>query len=451
MSLFLFLSCSAVALAQQVYISADGPTQRSQCSASQTAAALSATPTYTFSNFSFTQTETVRVATSVKYAAITTYALPYGSISHLVPNLTTTTWANWDPNATATATDAGDPYGQSAWSALWEHASIPSFTFRGLYSTTVSPTPVPTSELVLPPPEYFGPQDCYSFPEDFMFGVAGSSSQIEGAIADEGRSPTLMEILIQPGDEGSTDYVTNENYYLYKQDIERLAAMGVKYYSFSIPWTRILPFVFEDTPVNKQGLDHYDDLINFVLEKGMVPTITLLHFDSPLQFYGNNLSTAADPPLLGYVDGAYQNETFEDAFVNYGKIVMTHFADRVPVWFTFNEPLLYCNNGKSVNTVVKSHARLYHFYHDEINGTGKVGIKFNDNFGVPRDPQNASDVEAANHFNDLQLATFSNPIFLGKDYPEALKITVPDYVPLSDEDLEYIGGTSGKNEVHAHG
>ncbi|KAL1630984.1 hypothetical protein SLS56_004658 [Neofusicoccum ribis] len=446
MSFLLLLSCSTVAFAQQVYVSADGPTPRPQCSASQTYIADYATPTYAFSNFSFTQTETVRVATSVKAAPITTYAPPYESLSHLVPNLTTTTWGNWDPNATATATDSANPYGQAAWSALWEHASLDNFTFRGLYSTTVSPTPVPTSELVLPPPEYFSPQDCYSYPEDFMFGVAGSASQIEGAIADEGRAPTLMEILIKnqgPSSAGKpTDYVTNENYYLYKQDIERLAAMGVKYYSFSIPWTRILPFVLEGTPVNKQGLDHYDDLINFVLEKGMIPTVTLIHFDTPLQFYGNNLSTAAEPPLIGYVNGGYQNETFEDAFVHYGKVVMTHFADRVPVWFTFNEPLLYSANGKSVNTVVKSHARLYHFYHEEINGTGKVGIKFNDNFGVPRDPQNASDVEAANHFNDFQLATFSNPIFLGKDYPEAFKMTIPDYVSLSEEDLEYIGGTS---------
>ncbi|KAH7034238.1 beta-glucosidase A [Macrophomina phaseolina] len=439
---FLVLSCGAVALAQQVYISADGPTPRPQCSASQTYSATYATPTYAFSNFSFTQTETVRTATSIKSAPITTYAPPYESLSHLVPNLSTTTWGNWYPNATTTAADTTDPYGQAAWSALWEHASLANFTFRGLYSTTVSPTPVPTSELVLPPPEYFVPQDCYSFPDTFMFGVAGSASQIEGAIADEGRTPSLMEVLIPPSSGKPTNYVTNENYYLYKQDIERLAAMGVKYYSLSIPWTRILPFVVEGSPVNKQGLDHYDDLINFVLSRGMVPTVTLLHFDTPLQFYGDNITSAADPPLIGYTNGAYQNETFQDAFVNYGKIVMTHFADRVPVWFTFNEPLLYSYNGKSVDTVIKAHARLYHFYHEEINGTGQVGIKFNDNFGVPLDPTNSSDVEAANHFNDFQLATFANPIFLGKDYPEAFKITIPDYVPLTDEDLEYIGGTS---------
>tara|TARA_R110002060_G_scaffold15929_5_gene22175 strand:+ start:258 stop:872 length:615 start_codon:yes stop_codon:yes gene_type:complete len=60
----------------------------------------------------------------------------------------------------------------------------------------------------------------------------------------------------------------------------------------------------------------------------------------------------------------------------------------------------------------------------------------------PKNPQNASDVDATNHFNDIQLATFCNPIFHGIDYPEAHKMTVPDYVPLSAEDLAYIGNTS---------
>ena len=168
-----------------------------------------------------------------------------------------------------------------------------------------------------------------------MFGVSSSASQIEGATAQEGKSPSLMDILVQ--DSRPKDYVTNENYYLYRQDIQRVAAMGVKAYSFSVAWTRILPFALPGTPVNQEGLDHYDDVINYILETGMTPIVTLLHFDTPLQFYGSNLSSAADPPLIGYVNGAYQNETFVDAFVNYAKIVMTHFADRVPVFFTFNE------------------------------------------------------------------------------------------------------------------
>ena len=166
--------------------------------------------------------------------------------------------------------------------------------------------------------------------------------------------------------------------------------MGVKYFSFSIAWTRILPFALPGTPVNQQGIDHYNDVINFILEKGMVPEVTLLHFDTPLQFYGDNQSTAADPPEIGYVNGAYQNESFPDAFVNYAKVAMTHFADRVPVWYTFNEPLLYSYNGVSIDHVIKSHARVYHFYKEELGGTGKLALKFNNSeySATPNFPSN---------------------------------------------------------------
>lgn len=325
---FLGLSAS-IAAAQQVYISTDGPSPRPFCTS-----CISSTPTYKFTEFSFTQTETYRSATSRPAPTTTqTYAAPYSDLSSLIPNLSTTTWGNWDPNATAQATDTANPFGNAAWTNLWVSANVSNFTEIPLYSTTVSPTAIPTSELILPPSDYFTPTDCYTFPEDFIFGVAGSASQIEGAVAMEGKSPSLMEIL--PGAVGkSKDYVTNENYYLYKQDIERLASLGIKHYSFSIAWTRILPFALPGTPVNQAGLDHYSDLIDFVLEKGMIPIVTMLHFDTPLQFYGDNTTQASDDALIGYVNGGYQNETFADAFVNYGKIVLTHYADRVPIWFT---------------------------------------------------------------------------------------------------------------------
>lgn len=237
-------------------------------------------PVYSHTSFSYTLSETVRYATSIPApTGTTTYAPPPESATTLVPSLSYTTWGNWDPNSTSTANDTGDPYGQAAWTALWVYANPPNFTqATSLYSTTVSPTPVPTSELVLPPRDYFGPTDCYDFPEDFVFGVASSASQIEGATAQQGKSPSLMDILVQ--DDRPKDYVTNENYYYYKQDIERVAAMGVKYFSFSIAWTRILPFALPGTPVNQEGIDHYNDVINFILEKGMVPEVTLLHFDT---------------------------------------------------------------------------------------------------------------------------------------------------------------------------
>lgn len=96
----------------------------------------------------------------------------------------------------------------------------------------------------------------------------------------------------------------------------------------------------------------------------------------------------------------------------------------------------------SVNNVIKAHAQVYHFYKEELNGTGTISIKFNDNFGVPRNASSEADIYAANHFNSFQLATFANPIFLGQDYPDSFKQSIPDFVPLTAEDLEYIGGTA---------
>lgn len=247
-----------------------------------------------------------------------------------------------------------------------------------------------------------------------------------------------MEKLVGPSQ--PKDYVTAENYFLYKQDIRRLAAMGVKYYSFSIPWARILPFALPGTPVNQQGIDHYDDLINEVLNAGMEPIVTLIHFDSPWVFVSSDNFAAT--PDFGVKNGGYQNETFVDAFVNYARIVLAHYADRVPIWVTFNEPWLYSFNFAGADNVVHAHAEVYHFYKDILKGSGKMGIKFNDNFGVPRDPKNASDVEAAKRFQEIYLGLYGNPIFLGRQYPDSVLNTLPGAKPLSDKELQYIGNTS---------
>lgn len=211
--------------AQQIYIPTTGSTARPQCSATATLQ-----PSFTFRNFSFSLSETVRTATSVPSpTTTTTYAPPYSQLSSLLSSVSYTTWGSWNPNGT-NATDTSAQYGNAAWTALWQHANPPNFTETGLYSTTVSPTPVASSELVLPPRDYFGPTDCYDFPEGFMFGVSSSASQIEGATAQEGKSPSLMDILVQ--DARPKDYTTNENYYLYKQDIERVAGKSILVFKF---------------------------------------------------------------------------------------------------------------------------------------------------------------------------------------------------------------------------
>lgn len=72
------------------------------------------------------------------------------------------------------------------------------------------------------------------------------------------------------------------NYYLYKQDIVRLAAMGIPYYSFSISWTRVVPFGVVGSPINTAALGHYQDVIETCIDNGITPIVTLSHADNPL-------------------------------------------------------------------------------------------------------------------------------------------------------------------------
>jgi beta-glucosidase/6-phospho-beta-glucosidase/beta-galactosidase len=103
---------------------------------------------------------------------------------------------------------------------------------------------------------------------------------------------------------------------------------------------------------------------------------------------------------------------------------------------------LYAFNFKGVDHVVKAHAQIYRFYHEELKATGKIGIKFNDNFGVPKDAKNSSHILAADRFQEMQLGIFANPIFLGKQYPESVLKTLPGAQPLSKSELKYINHTS---------
>lgn len=210
-----------------------------------------------------------------------TYAPSFEDLAHLVKNQTTTKWAT-----IASPTDSADKFGNLAWSSLWVNISVtaPPFT------TTASPTSMQKSEVVKPTPLPFPVDDpetsAYTFPSYFLYGFTSAAVQIEGAVKNEGRGPTYVELITIPSVNttkgGGRPDITTLNYYLYKQDIARLAAVGVKTYAFSISWSRILPFAVPGSPVNQEAIDHYDDLINTVLEYGMTPVVTLQHLDTPL-------------------------------------------------------------------------------------------------------------------------------------------------------------------------
>ncbi|KIM94751.1 glycoside hydrolase family 1 protein [Oidiodendron maius Zn] len=375
---------------------------------------------------------TVRYATPLSSSPpITTY-MPSASMSAIVPSgVQTTTWAKNLPDAS----DWENPYGQAEWNVRWEQFTAIA---TASISTTVQPDPVPSTSLILPPDHgfSFGNDKAanLSFPPGFIFGAASSAPQIEGAIQDEGRTPSIQDFLFYNRND-MPDYITDWSYYLYKDDIARMAAIGVPYYSFSISWSRILPFAATGTPVNQEGIDHYNDVINTCLQYGIQPMVTMLHGDVPNEFllgYDNTIPTYFSPYTgnTGVV-----NATFVDSFVYYAQILFSQYGDRVPLWITVNEPYGDSVNLHGMYNFLDAHTQVYDLY-KSMGGLGMVSYKNADDFGVPLDPTNQSHIDAANRYQDYLLGIISNPLFLGEDVPESVSSTCTnESVPLSPSQL----------------
>src|SRR5438128_2254881 len=97
-----------------------------------------------------------------------------------------------------------------------------------------------------------------TFPADFVWGTATAAYQVEGAVAEDGRRPSIWDTFAQtPGKiaDSSTGDVAVDHYHRYRDDIGLLAGLGMNAYRFSIAWPRILPD--GAGAINQPGLDFY--------------------------------------------------------------------------------------------------------------------------------------------------------------------------------------------------
>ena len=77
-----------------------------------------------------------------------------------------------------------------------------------------------------------------------LWGCATAAYQIEGAVGEDGRQPSVWDIFSHtPGKtlDGDTGDIADDHYHLYKQDIQLLKSLGVKAYRFSVAWPRVVP------------------------------------------------------------------------------------------------------------------------------------------------------------------------------------------------------------------
>jgi hypothetical protein len=161
-------------------------------------ATCSAPRSIAYSAWSYTVETSTRYATPLPspLALTTSFAPHFSEASSLLP--ANATYTSYSLNRNATALQDGK-YGQGAYARLW--ATV-SFNNSVPFTTTVSPTPVASSELIYPPALYTAcPNsadtclDCYRLPEDFVWGVASSAFQIEGGLTEDGRGPGAFDTI----------------------------------------------------------------------------------------------------------------------------------------------------------------------------------------------------------------------------------------------------------------
>jgi beta-glucosidase len=162
------------------------------------------------------------------------------------------------------------------------------------------------------------------FPADFRWGAATSSYQVEGAVAADGRGESIWDrFCTVPGavERGDTGEHACDHYRRFTEDADLMRAMHLNAYRFSLAWPRIVP---DGTgPVERRGLDHYDRLLDALLERGITPLATLYHWDLP-------------QPLQDR--GGWRARDTAARFADYAALCFDAFGDRIHDWITINEP-----------------------------------------------------------------------------------------------------------------
>ncbi len=163
--------------------------------------------------------------------------------------------------------------------------------------------------------------------KDFLWGAALSNVQAEGAYLEDGKGLNVydtLEVTPEPGIPPMfcDTSVATDHYHHYKEDIDHMAEMGFKAYRFSVIWSRIHPMGDEDH-ANEKGLDFYEDMVDYLLEKGIEPVVSLVHFDMP------------DHLLKTY--NGFMNKQVIEFYAKHVESVVERLKGKVKYWLTYNE------------------------------------------------------------------------------------------------------------------
>ena len=252
---------------------------------------------------------------------------------------------------------------------------------------------------------------------DFIWGVATSSYQIEGAANEDGRGKSIWDTFCKvPGKVANFDNgdIACDHYHRFKEDLDLMKWMGVKAYRFSVAWPRVIPDGVGR--VNEMGLDFYDRLIDSSLEREIAPWLTMYHWDLPEALQ---------------LRGGWNNREVVEWFGEYGEVLTSRFGDRVKNWMTLNEPFcsawlghLYGDMAPGIkdlqtalnvsHNLLMSHGLACQVIRSNVS-EANVGIVINVTPAVPATDSQV-DSNAAQLADGFDNRWFLDPVF-GRTYP----------------------------------
>lgn len=285
-----------------------------------------------------------------------------------------------------------------------------------------------------------------TFPEKFLWGSATAAYQIEGSPIADGAGPSIWQRFSHTPNNilnGDTGDIACDHYNRTAADVALMKQLSMQAYRFSIAWGRILPDGIG--AINKPGLDHYDRLVDTLLDSNITPMATLYHWDLP-QSLGDR--------------GGWLNPDSAKWFGDYAELVFYRLDDRVKLWATLNEPWVVMDNGYMHGLHAPGHHSHYEaaiVSHNLLRasaeavrryrsvGKNQIGLVVNLEPKYPAS-QNPQDIAATQRADAYMNRQYLDPALLGT-YPPDIKDIFgdawPDYTPqdLNDlrEPLDFIG------------
>ncbi|OKJ13739.1 GH1 family beta-glucosidase [Kitasatospora sp. CB01950] len=280
--------------------------------------------------------------------------------------------------------------------------------------------------------------DRYDLPAGFRWGVSTAAYQIEGAVEEDGRGPSIWDAFCErPGavKNGDSGRVACDHYRRWPEDVALMKGLGLDGYRFSVAWSRVQPE--GRGKANAAGLDFYERLVDGLLEAGIAPLPTLFHWDLP--------------QALEDEGGWMQRET-AFRFAEYAALVADRLGDRVPAWITLNEPFVHMvfgyalgihapGRGLMLDALPVAHHQLlgHGLAAADLRSRGLDVLIANNLTPVRAASEAAEDRAAADAYDALHNRLFMDPLLLGR-YPDLSAYGVGEdlHGAVRDGDLELI-------------